>query len=1018
MLNTTLGQVLINSELPEDLRDHNRVLDGKGIQELFQQVAEKYPDKYREISKKLMDVSREVAYASGGMSFGLSHLKQAESAKAHKQRLSGRIGEILRDPNMSDTLDPHIGLSGREKALAEFLNDSRKPMEDDILKESLAENNPLGHQVKSKARGNPTQLSSLRGADLLYVDSKDRPIPIPILRSFSQGQSAAEYYAGSFGARRGVVETKLNTQDAGAYAKQLAQASHRLVVTSRDADKEPDTIRGLPVKVDDPDNAGALLAHPIGPYKRNQHLTPQVLSHIKSLGHDRLLIRSPLVGGPPEGGVYSHDVGYRERGMLAPIGDNVGLGASQSISEKISQGSLCLAIGTSVRMANRTNKNIENIEIGDWVMGSDLEGNSFPVQVKHKYNNGYKDCVETIFNIGQSKEEISLRSTLDHKVLAFTRYWAVPSEIRKYGLVPVSEKCVGFGSYMRKSVIEFKKESQEPYALLLGLLLGDGCYKKSVNGVYLSCFDKSLIEDITPYLNSLGLRAHLCAGQRGYWRITQIKDTIRRDAKTGRVLPGDRHPALIKLKSYGMYDKYAHEKTIPEEVWDWSTEDIAELLAGLIVTDGSVYVENQTKNKQVRISFGSTSKKLVEQFRELLDICFAIHTGSIKENNYGLRKRTLYSVVISRRQDIMKFKNSIKLYGIKRKTINSTVDSSYYSADRDFCKFYRKSSTSIGSTLTFDIEVDHPDHLFVLANGLIVSNSSKHKGGVAEKKTGPSGFKLLDQLVQVPEHFPGGVVHSQADGKVSEIQEAPTGGWYVHVGEHEHYVSPENTLKVKVGDRLEAGDSLSDGIPNPSELVMHKGIGEGARSFIDVYRQACEDSDIPVHRRNLELVAKGLINHVKLDEELGDHLPGDVVPYTTLENNWKIRPGFRTMNPRDAVGKYLERPVLHHTIGTQIKPSMLPDLEEFGVKNLTVHDEPPPFKPTMIQARYNLSNDPDWFTRMLGSNLKKNLLQNTWRGGKSDEAGTSFVPGLAKAVDFGRTGFVKDWHDGVLTGVK
>jgi hypothetical protein len=34
---------------------------------------------------------------------------------------------------------------------------------------------------------------------------------------------------------------------------------------------------------------------------------------------------------------------------------------------------------------------------------------------------------------------------------------------------------------------------------------------------------------------------------------------------------------------------------------------------------------------------------------------------------------------------------------------------------------------------TIDIEVDHPDHLFLLANNLIVSNS-KHGSGIGGKK--------------------------------------------------------------------------------------------------------------------------------------------------------------------------------------------------------------------------------------------------------------------------------------------
>ena len=40
MLNTTVGQLLINDVLPEELRDSHRVLDKKGLQSLLQQVAQ------------------------------------------------------------------------------------------------------------------------------------------------------------------------------------------------------------------------------------------------------------------------------------------------------------------------------------------------------------------------------------------------------------------------------------------------------------------------------------------------------------------------------------------------------------------------------------------------------------------------------------------------------------------------------------------------------------------------------------------------------------------------------------------------------------------------------------------------------------------------------------------------------------------------------------------------------------------------------------------------------------------
>jgi hypothetical protein len=131
-----------------------------------------------------------------------------------------------------------------------------------------------------------------------------------------------------------------------------------------------------------------------------------------------------------------------------------------------------------------------------------------------------------------------------------------------------------------------------------------------------------------------------------------------------------------------------------------------------------------------------------------------------------------------------------------------------------------------------------------------------------------------------------------------------------------------------------------------------------------------------------------------------------VVPYSTLEHRWKPREGFRNAPPREAVGKYLERPYLHYTVGTRVTPSMMREFDHFGVKKVDIHDNPPPFQPEMIRGMYTLQHDPDWMTRMYGSGLKGGLLQAAHRGGTSKEMGTSFVPSLAKGTEFGRAGLI------------
>ena len=114
--------------------------------------------------------------------------------------------------------------------------------------------------------------------------------------------------------------------------------------------------------------------------------------------------------------------------------------------------------------------------------------------------------------------------------------------------------------------------------------------------------------------------------------------------------------------------------------------------------------------------------------------------------------------------------------------------------------------------------------------------------------------------------------------------------------------------------------------------------------------------------------------------------------------------------PNRAVGQYLERPVLHHTIGTKIRPGMLKEMQQLGVNAVYAHPEPPPFEAEMIRGMANAAHDPDWQTRMLGSYQQKSTLEAARRGAVSDEAGSSYVPALARGENFGRSGLTQGWH--------
>lgn len=285
--------------------------------------------------------------------------------------------------------------------------------------------------------------------------------------------------------------------------------------------------------------------------------------------------------------------------------------------------------------------------------------------------------------------------------------------------------------------------------------------------------------------------------------------------------------------------------------------------------------------------------------------------------------------------------------------------------------------------------------------------SSKHTGGVAGSTSHQEGFPVLDQLISIPSEYRGGVVYARVDGTVDAIQPASQGGHFVRIGGQSHYVAPGRTLRVALGDRVEAGDELSDGLPNPAEVVAHRGIGEGRRVFVEAFRDAARRAGFRFDRRNLEVVAGGLIDHVRLHQELGDYAPGEQIPYSTLEHLWKPRAGAQNRPISEAIGHYLERPVLHYTIGTRVTNRLARELRDWGIQQVTTHTDPPPFQPEMVRSHDVAGLDPDWMTRFLGSNLTRTVLHAVHTGRPSSPTTSSFVPSLAMGGEelarFGRS---------------
>ena len=303
-----------------------------------------------------------------------------------------------------------------------------------------------------------------------------------------------------------------------------------------------------------------------------------------------------------------------------------------------------------------------------------------------------------------------------------------------------------------------------------------------------------------------------------------------------------------------------------------------------------------------------------------------------------------------------------------------------------------------GKYESFDLEIDTEDHLFVLANGLIVSNSSKHSGGesVSAKRV-KRGFAAIEQFINMPENFVGGASVAPVAGKVSSITDAPQGGKNIKIGDTTVHVPAGFAPTIKSGDYVEAGDLISEGMANIEQITKYKGIGEGRKQFVENLYNIMRANGSSVPKKQLEPFARAYLDRVEITDPDGlqGWIYGDIASYSALENKWQPREGTTRSTPNKSIGRYLELPAAHFTIGTKITPSVAKQLTEDGIDEVYSNAQEAPFIPHMTSAKKYTMEDPDWLTALSGEGLMKSFIQHVQRGSSTRKGTTSYYPDLA-----------------------
>lgn len=277
-----------------------------------------------------------------------------------------------------------------------------------------------------------------------------------------------------------------------------------------------------------------------------------------------------------------------------------------------------------------------------------------------------------------------------------------------------------------------------------------------------------------------------------------------------------------------------------------------------------------------------------------------------------------------------------------------------------------------------------------------------HTGGVAGTGADVGGYQRISQLLQLPKIVPGTAALSPISGTVTKVESALAGGTNLFVGPEKVFVPAGRNLKVKKGDRVEAGDPLSDGVIKPQDLVKYKGMRKAQEYIVDELQRTYKDQGAGIQKRIFETVVRSLGNTTRVvnNPRHSDYLPGDIAPYTAVvAYNKNLK---RSVQVDEAEGHRLGEAVSGLTAGHVLTDKDVAKLKASGIKEVVVALEAIQHTPTLKGISSLPLLRKDWMAALGYRYLAKSLVEGAAQGWKTDVSDYHPVPALVHGSTFGK----------------
>jgi len=245
LIETTVGRVLFNEFVPEEVGYINELLTKKSLRDIIGNVLKKAGTaKTADFLDAIKDLGFRMAF-TGGLSFNLDDVIIPKEKEMFVQEGYEQVDEVLSNYSMG-----FITNNERYNQIIDIWTHVNARLTQSLMKQLSTDKqgfNSVYMMLDSGARGSKEQIRQLSGMRGLMAKPQksgatgSEIIENPILSNFKEGLSVLEYFISTHGARKGLADTALKTADAGYLTRRLVDVSQDVIITEEDCG----TLRGL-----------------------------------------------------------------------------------------------------------------------------------------------------------------------------------------------------------------------------------------------------------------------------------------------------------------------------------------------------------------------------------------------------------------------------------------------------------------------------------------------------------------------------------------------------------------------------------------------------------------------------------------------------------------------------------------------------------------------------------------------------------------------------------------------------